>query len=274
MIFGGESFFFEISKKMTALFGNIFSDITIKRYDDTGKETALIKVPLSYSAKDKMLQVIRDDPELNRPYSALLPRMAFELVDMIPDRGRHLPTVNRQVKQVVGDPNNMKFQYTPVPYNIKFNLYVYVKNAEDGYRIIEQILPFFTPDWTPLVQLVPEMDELRDIPFIHDSLSIEDTFAGDPKDHRVIVYSLGFTCKTYFYGPVKTKPIIKFTEVRAVLGTADTSNAYAYANEIVTLQPGLLANGSPTTNAAASVPYTTININDKWDYAFTDTEKT
>src|SRR6266581_2767968 len=147
-MFGGETFYFGIVKKMVAVFGAIFSDISIKRTDAAGDETALMKIPLMYSAKDKMITILR---------------MSFEIVDIVPDRSRSLPVLERKVKENnPKDPNKLKDQYAAIPYDIKFALYVYTKNQEDAPKIVEQILPFFRPDWTPQVILVPEMNETRD----------------------------------------------------------------------------------------------------------------
>src|SRR6266704_224904 len=264
-MFGGETFYFGIVKKMVAVFGAIFSDISIKRTDAAGDETALMKIPLMYSAKDKMITIVRSDPNLNRPYSTTLPRMSFEIVDIVPDRSRSLPVLERKVKENnPKDPNKLKYQYAAIPYDIKFALYVYTKNQEDAPKMVEQILPFFRPDWTPQVILVPEMNETRDVPFILDNISISDDDYGDPAARRILVYQLNFTCKTYFYGPVNNKPIIKFIDVKASLGVPPTANVDIQTDEELTLQPGLTANGTPTSNVALSVPYLTINISDDY----------
>ena len=272
-MFGGDSFYFGIVRKMVSVFGSIFSDISIKRIDTSGNETALIKVPLMYSAKDKMITIIHTDPTLDRPYSTALPRMSFEIVDIVPDRGRSLPVLERRVKENnPKDPNKLKYQYAAIPYDIKFALYVYTKNQEDAPKIVEQILPFFRPDWTPQVILVPEMNETRDIPFILDNISISDDDYGDPAQRRILVYQLNFTCKTYFYGPVNNKPIIKFVDVRASLGVPPTANVDVQTDDRLTLQPGLTANGTPTSNVAQSIDYLLINISDDYGFAFVDTD--
>ena len=272
-MFGGDSFYFGIVRKMVAVFGSIFSDISIKRVDASGNETELIKVPLMYSAKDKMITIIHTDPTLDRPYSTALPRMSFEIVDIVPDRNRALPTLERRIKEITPkDPNNLKFQWVPIPYDIKFALYVYAKNQEDAPKIVEQILPFFRPDWTPQITLVPEMGETRDVPFILDNITISDDDYGDPAARRILVYQLNFTCKTYFYGPVVKKPIIKFVDIKFDLGMPPTANVDIEADEHTTIQPGLTANGTPTSNVSQSVSYLLINISDDYGYAFTDTE--
>jgi T4-like virus Myoviridae tail sheath stabiliser len=272
-MFGGVDFYFGITRKMVSVFGAIFSDLSIKRVDLNGNETGFIRVPLMYSAKDKMITIIHSDPELDRPFSTALPRMSFEIVDIVPDRSRSLPVLERRVREITPkDPNNLQFQYVAIPYDMKFALYIYAKNQEDAPKIVEQILPFFRPDWTPQIQLIPEMNETRDIPFIFDNLSISDDDYGDPAKRRILTYQLNFTCKTYFYGPVVKKPIIKFVDIKFDLGVPPTANVDIEADEHTTLQPGLLANGQPTANVSQSVNYMTINISDDYGYAFVDTE--
>ena len=38
-------------------------------------------------------------------------------------------------------------QYMPVPYNLDFELYILAKNQDDGLQIVEQILPYFQPEY-------------------------------------------------------------------------------------------------------------------------------
>ena len=101
-------------------------------------------------------------------------------------------------------------QYSPVPYDVGFELFVMTKNSDDGIQIVEQILPFFQPEYTVSIKEVPEMDTIRDVPVVLNSISYEDTYTGDFTERRAIVYTLSFTAKAYVYGPVSTgKPITK-----------------------------------------------------------------
>jgi hypothetical protein len=268
MIWGSQYFGFDITKKMVTVFGSVFNNMTVERFNRDGTETENITVPVTYSAKEKMLARLQSDPDLDRPYSALLPRLSFEIVDITPARDRHLPTMNRRVVKNLTDKNKFNYQYTATPHDIKFNLYIYSKNAQDGTKILEQILPFFTPDWTASVEMIPEMGEVRDIPIVHDSTSLQDLYSEDFKVKRTILWTLAFTMKTYYYGPVKTKPIIKFTTVDFYGGNPGDEEA-TDAFERETMQPGLTANNEPTTNAAASISYLNIGVDDPFGFAET-----
>ena len=163
-------------RKYVILFGTLFNDIHITRTNSAGVTVDLLKVPLSYAAKEKMLARLENDPEIQRQTAILLPRMSFEMTGLSYDQSRKLNTLGRIAVKDATNANKLKYQYNPVPYNFDFKLSVYVKNAEDGTKIIEQILPFFTPDWTATVNLIPEMNVHMDIPIILNNVSVEDSY--------------------------------------------------------------------------------------------------
>ena len=71
-----------ILRKYVVLFGTLFNEIYINRVN-SGKETVqTMKVPLSYGPKEKFLSRLEGDPNLNRPFSMVLPRMAFEISEI------------------------------------------------------------------------------------------------------------------------------------------------------------------------------------------------
>ena len=255
------------------MFGTLFNDIHITRTDSTGKTTALIKVPITYGPKEKMLARVLQDPDIDRQTAvATQPMMSFEMGKLRYDGTRKLHTTGRIANKDTTDNNKLKYQYNPVPYNIDFTLYLYVKNAEDGTKILEQILPYFTPDWTTTVKLIPEMNVIMDIPVILNSVDSEDSYDGNFDKRRSLIWTLTFTLKGYIYGPVRKSNVIKFANTTFYIpsGTPDGELYTAVGNtgpaERILVQPGLLANGSPTTNAAASIPYTEIEADDDYGY--------
>ena len=112
-----------------------------------------------------------------------------------------------------GDDKNMMSQYQPVPYNIGFTLYAMAKNSDDALQIVEQILPYFQPDYTVTLNLRPTMDIVRDVPIILNDVTYEDSYEGDFSSRRVLMYTLNFTTKNYLYGPVTSQKVIKSVQV-------------------------------------------------------------
>jgi hypothetical protein len=195
----GTYFYHQTSRKMVVAFGSLFNNIEVRRTDSSDAVTEVIKIPLSYGPKDKMLVRISQDPSLNPNVALTVPRMGFELTAMTYDGARKLNTMGRNVKKGT---TGLKKQYNPVPYNWDFSLYVFVKNAEDGTQILEQILPFFTPDFTVTMTLVSGMTVKMDIPLVLNSVTSEDSYEGDFATRRSIIWTLSFIMKGFLYPSV------------------------------------------------------------------------
>jgi hypothetical protein len=264
-------FYFDLIKKYVTLFGVLFHDLQIIR-TDANNVSKTIKVPLEYGPKDKMLARLTQDPNLDRPQAMItLPAMSFEMGDIEYDSVRKVGTVHRLGRANTANKDVANYQYNPVPYDIEFKLYIAAKNVEDGTKVIEQILPFFTPDWTLTALLVPEMNIKQDISIVFQKISVDDSYEGDFKTRRAIVWTLGFKLKGWMYGPVKTSKIIKFANttfynVSSTYDTAADGVGLTHPAERVTVQPGLTANGQPTSSSAATVPYADITATDDYGY--------
>jgi len=195
----GTYFYHQTSRKMVVAFGSLFNNIEVRRTDSSDAVTEVVKIPLSYGPKDKMLVRISQDPSLNPKVALTVPRMGFELTSMTYDGARKLNTMGRNVKKGT---TGLKKQFNPVPYNWDFSLYVFVKNAEDGTQILEQILPFFTPDFTVTMTLISGMTVKMDIPLVLNSVTSEDSYEGDFASRRSIIWTLSFLMKGFLYPSV------------------------------------------------------------------------
>ena len=207
----GTYFYNESMRRMTIGFGQIFNNIQIKRKDDTGKVIQTIRVPLAYGPKEKFLVRLDQQSSLdNREFAITLPRMGFEIAGISYDPTRKLTRIQK-FKQVKSNKDGkvLDFNYTPVPYNISYNLFSFTASAEAGLQIIEQILPFFQPDFTVTINAIPTLNIKRDIPIILNSVNYEDTYSGDFTTRRAVIYTLNFTAKTYLFGPSTSQKVIK-----------------------------------------------------------------
>ena len=249
-------------RKYVVLFGTLFNNIYINR-EKSGVNYDTIKVPISYGPKDKMLARVEGDPSLSKPFAIVLPRMSFEMTSLNYSPTRKLTTINKATYvQDSTDDERLKYVYNPVPYDINFSLYISVKNAEDGTRILEQILPYFTPDWTATINLVPELSIKHDIPTVLLNVSSEDTYEADFLTRRSITWTLDFLMKGYIYGPVKKSGIINLANVNFF-----TSNTTVVEpEERLDVTPGLLANGTGTTNATLTIARDEIPANSDFKY--------
>ena len=198
-------------RKMTVAFGQVFNNIQIKR---TGSDSTIqsIRVPLAYAPKEKFLVRLDQQPNLeDRQFAVTLPRMGFEISGIEYDGSRKLTKVQK-FKTTKTNTGVMNFNYMPVPYNISYNLYCFTATAEGGLQIVEQILPYFQPDYTVTINVVPEMGIKRDVPIVLNNISYEDSYSGDFESRRAVIYTLNFTAKTYLYGPASTQKVIRETQ--------------------------------------------------------------
>ena len=234
----GEHFYHKQIRNTVIAFGTIFNNIHIKRLDSSGNPLQNIKVPLSYSPKEKFIARLDQQASLTGTDSSVaitLPRMAFDINGYSYDPTRKLnKNQKRGVVTTNADTTKLNTQYSPVPYDVSIELNVFTANSDDGLQIIEQILPYFQPDYTVTMIENSVMDSKRDIPFILESVNYEDTYAGDLTSTRRITYSLSFTAKIYLYGPISTGAIIKTVSADLYDNTSDES---PFRKERVTVTP-------------------------------------
>jgi len=232
----GTYFYNESMRRMTVAFGQLFNKIQIKRKDSSGSTIQSISVPLAYAPKEKFLTRLDQQPDLDqREFAVTLPRMSFEISGISYDGSRKLTRIQKY-KTVKTDKEGkvMNYNYTPVPYNISYTLNIFTATAESGLQIVEQILPFFQPDYTITVVAVPELDIKRDVPIILNDVNYEDSYSGDYTNRRAVIYTLNFTAKTYLFGPANTQKVIK--EVQSDLYT-DTPESTREERIIVVPNP-------------------------------------
>ena len=222
----GDYFYHESLRKIIIAFGTIFNNIHIHRKDSSGNVIQSIKVPLAYSPKEKFIARLDQQPDLveDRRVAVTLPRMGFEISGISYDPSRKLNRLGtiKKVRSTATDGKIMNKQFNPVPYNISMNLYSFTSSAEGGLQIIEQILPFFQPDYTVTIKAIPTMNIVRDVPIILNSVNYEDTYSGDFTTRRAVVYTLSFTAKTYLYGPISQQRVIKETQADMYTDTTGT----------------------------------------------------
>jgi hypothetical protein len=223
---GNAPFYHSLTKKAVILFGRLFDDITVVRTNNqTGKETQRFLVPIIYAPKEKMVTRIESDPALLKQFQAILPRMSFEITGISYDPTRKQNSTLRAVA-----PNNgtsVKSQYVGVPYDITFALNIYARNIDDGTHIVEQILPFFNPDFTVTTNMIPDLGFLKDVPVILNSVTNDIQYEGNFDSVRYVYWTLTFTMKMHFYGPITTPKIITSANTRVFADNTIITN-YGY----------------------------------------------
>tara|TARA_R110000822_G_scaffold3972_2_gene16960 strand:- start:8058 stop:8885 length:828 start_codon:yes stop_codon:yes gene_type:complete len=263
-----------VIRKYVVYFGTLFNNIEIDRTNTAGEVVQTIKVPISYGPKSKYLVRGDTDPNLDRQVAVQLPRMSFEMTNFRYDSQRRMNPLKKFY--AASDQNyNLRSVGTPTPFNIDFELNIAVKNAEDGVRILEQILPYFTPEYTATLKLLDSMPDLKfDIPVVFLNLATRDEYEGDFVTRRQLMHTLTFEVKGYVFGPITEKSdIIKQANVSFHVDPG-AAGSFAFpdtAASKVVITPGVLANGSPTSNASVSINIDDINANSNYGYITANT---
>ena len=285
-------FYHETIRRYVIVFGTMFNDMVVHRRNAAGTIVKRLKVPIAYGPRAKFLSRIKQDPTLTKPDAISLPRMSFQIVGYNYDPARKLQTVG-QMRGAVANTSLNGAVYNPVPYNIDFELSIYVLNAEDGTMLIEQILPFFTPEWTNTMKLIDDIDLRMDVPVVLNTINTEDTYEDAYENRRTIIHTLNFTMKGYIFGPVKNKDVILIANTRTFvidgfsaslegansgpnaivqLSAANAGTGYVN-NQIVTLSNGTVnATSSIATNTTGSI--TSLSIQSGGNFANTSTIRT
>ena len=209
----GQQFYHETIRKMVVSFGTIFNNIQIVKKNSSGQITQSMKVPLAYGPKQKFLTRIREDASLNKSTAITLPRLAFEISSISYDPARKLNRITKLKKVSSSSKSKLESQFMPVPYNMDFQLFVMSKSGDDALQIIEQILPYFQPEYTITINDNTDMNQKRDVPIVLSGIDYEDNYEGDFISRRAIIYTLSFTTKFYLYGPVTKQSVIKRVQV-------------------------------------------------------------
>ena len=256
----GTHFYNETIKRCVSVFGTLFNNIDVKKIKSDGTVVSQFRVPISYGPKQKFLDRLAEEPNLSdRNRSAItLPRMAFELTGFEYDAQRQQNKLIRTQKTQLetSDVGKRGFQYQPAPYNLTFTLSILSKNAIDALQIVEQILPYFQPEYTVSMKMVDSMSEVRDVPIFLNSVAMDDQYEGEFVERRVIEYTLEFTMKTYFFGPVYTGEVIKNVIERDYINdsvaagfTSTEINNSGLVKEVKHYEPAFAARSNAVVNS-------------------------
>ena len=247
---GKTHFYHEAIKRAVSVFGTMFNEIDIQRDNKDGTTAQNVRVPLSYGPKQKFiarLDQAGDIMDNNSSRVAMtLPRIAFDITGLTYDAERKLAKLKQYKLHDASDNTVLRTQFAPVPYNINFGLYVLAKNTEDALQIVEQILPFFTPDFTVTMTTVPGTNEKRDVPIVLQDVSYTDEYEGDFQARRVITWNLNFEMKTYLYGSISSSEIIRDVRARTYISDDGLVDTTAGRSSEVKMVPNP-TNASPET---------------------------
>ena len=240
-------------RKVVVAFASLFNDIYVSRRNGSGDEIERIRVPIAYGPQQKFLKRLdRIGTDFDQQAVRLenyLPRLSFEITQLQYDSSRKLNSIQQTVAYNAADRGSLKKRYERVPYNMNMTLGVMAKTMDDSLQIVEQIIPYFTPEYVFTIKAIDGMDMDVDIPIVLSSVSLtegDDGSYGDYATRKINYANLQFSAKMYLYGPVKTAPVILNSDIniyRIEDFGKDTATIKKYADIGVSAAAGITAGG-------------------------------
>ena len=212
----GTHFYNETIRRTVIGFGTLFNNLEIKK-TNAGEVIEAEKVALAYGPKQKFLYRLFENPSTQK-VAITMPRMYFEMTGIQYDQARKTSPIQKYKTVVAENANEVRVQYVPVPYTINFELGILAKDQDTGLQILEQILPFFQPTFNITINMIPDMNEKRDVAITLDGINMEDEWDDSFLERRLVVYTLQFTAKTFLYGPYNKADIIRKATVYESVG--------------------------------------------------------
>jgi len=213
----GTQFYNQAVRKTVVSFGTLFNNIELKKIVD-GQVIETEKVPLAYGPKQKFLYRLQGNPTDGRKVAITLPRIYFEMTGIDYDASRKTPATQKYKTVINDNGNEVRTQYVPVPYNVSFEVGILCKSQDDGLQILEQILPFFQPSFSMSLKFIPDMNEVRDVAVVLNSVDFDDDWEDDFSTRRSITYTMQFTAKSYIYGPYTKADVIRKSRIIETIG--------------------------------------------------------
>ena len=221
----GTQFYNQAVRKTVVSFGTLFNNIELKKTVD-GQVIETEKVPLAYGPKQKFLYRLQGNPTAGRKVAFTLPRIYFEMTGIDYDASRKTPATQKYKTVINDNGNEVRTQYVPVPYNISFEVGILCKSQDDGLQILEQILPFFQPSFSMSLKFIPDMDEVRDVAVVLNSVDFDDDWEDDFSTRRSITYTMQFTAKSYIYGPYTKADVIRKSRIIETIGDTNVNKRH------------------------------------------------
>lgn len=200
----GEFFYHRSIKKVIATFGSLFSDVVIQAGTDE-----IITVPIHYAHKQKFIEVLYNNTDVRNLYTDIgLPVMGFEITSFTYAPERMTNPLNVQNLKITGD-DRVDMIFTSIPYSIGIELYIATNTVDEGYQILEQIVPFFTPQLNVTISDIDFHNIKTNLTFDLTSFSQDIQNENTFDEKRVCLFNFSFICHTKFHSNPRSLERIK-----------------------------------------------------------------
>ena len=219
-------YYYRTIRTLVVSFAQLFNNTQLVKYNEAGTiELERLRVPIMYGGKEKWVDRIIQDPNLDKAVQYQLPRMAFEIKDLkyAADRKQISLTRRWAVNTSIAFAGSVQSQYIEVPYDMEFEVNILTRNVEDLFQILEQILPIFKPDYSLDVTFQTGIQIQKSIPVVLEDMTFTVDNEGDEKgDTRVVSATLKFRVKAFLFGPTSQTGVIQWANV-SIYNTVQTN---------------------------------------------------
>lgn len=254
-------FYHGLIKKYNIVMGSLFDELDVVRFDPSGNEKERVAVPVTYANKEKWIQKIMADANMtDRQPAITLPRIAYEMSGLQFAPERKLSSKGYYAFPTTNNGTTQKYKVMqPVPYDFTYNFYAIAKTQEDMNQIVEQIVPFFTPDYTVEIRGIENPNVKFDIPITLIGVENDDNAQGGFEERRMVIWTFQFILKGFLFGPIRERSIIKEIDVK-ISDMDELQKAPALRNYIIDVGMVPYIDGVPLEN---------IHVNDDWTIKIT-----
>lgn len=215
-----EYFYHGSMKRYTLLFGSLFNNIKIARFEGDSfdvQDIDFIRVPIKHQPGFMSVDDDREADEIKT--QMILPQMTYVMGSPAPDEEGGA-TGNAIIhNDVVGVDGNRRIgTMKPIPYTFPFTLSIRTKTKNDLNQIVEQILPYFAPQMSVGIIDTPQgldaykersVDLRTNILINLDTSSIDDEINESMDTQTYYTADLEFTLHGNLYKIMIDHPIIR-----------------------------------------------------------------
>lgn len=201
----GQAWYHKSIKKVISVFGSLFSDISI-----TSGTGDVIKVPIHFSQKQKFIEALFNNEDVrNMHVDITTPALGFEIVNYLYNPEQMSNPMNIQHQKISADNQSIDFMFSSVPYTIGIELYAMTNTLDEAYQIIEQIIPFFTPQLTVTIKDLDLYSLNTNITFDLNAISQDVQYETTFDERRSIMINFSFSAHTKFHSNPRSIERIK-----------------------------------------------------------------
>lgn len=228
-------------------FSDLFNDIKLHIYEkdrtsaEYGKVIGYKNVPVVLAPKEKVISTLSALQGSERAeVDNILPKIsiAWNGIDWVPDRMRGQKQKRNLFVEYLdtssGTQRVKHYDLQTSPYSLKFEVVIWTKYMDDGVQILENILPFFTPE--TYISIKERGVEIERKCLVRlESVSPNFVYELNEPDRRLLQWNLSFSVECNLYKPIYFEKEIFVTRISFV----DMSKSSSYQAHGETLTMGV-----------------------------------